>query len=165
MAAHSSILAWKIPWIEEPGRLPSMRSKRVGHDWATSLSLIQIINIANKAELPPDHALPQTWFLFQNMCYAIGNLLCPFPALADLPTLLSWRNLALSMWHFQGSWISVYFPIENAGLQKRLPLNCSAPKKVITRVLRKDLLMPVKALSQEARNLMSLLLCEQFLDL
>ena len=32
MAAHSSILAWKIPWIAEPGRLPSMGSQRVGHD-------------------------------------------------------------------------------------------------------------------------------------
>ena len=32
MATHSSILAWKIPWIEEPGRLPSMGSQRVGHD-------------------------------------------------------------------------------------------------------------------------------------
>ena len=32
MAAHSSILAWKIPWTVEPGRLPSMGSQRVGHD-------------------------------------------------------------------------------------------------------------------------------------
>jgi len=32
MTTHSSILAWKIPWIVEPGRLPSMRSQRVGHD-------------------------------------------------------------------------------------------------------------------------------------
>ena len=39
MATHSSILAWKIPWTEEPGRLQSMGSQRVGHDWATSLSL------------------------------------------------------------------------------------------------------------------------------
>ena len=39
MAPHSSILAWKIPWTEEPGRLESMRSLRVGLDWATSLSL------------------------------------------------------------------------------------------------------------------------------
>ena len=31
MAAHSSILAWKIPWMEEPGRLQSMGSQRVGH--------------------------------------------------------------------------------------------------------------------------------------
>ena len=32
MAIHSSILAWKIPWMEEPGRLQSMGSQRVGHD-------------------------------------------------------------------------------------------------------------------------------------
>ena len=39
MAAHSSTLAWKIPQMEESGRLQSMGSQRVGHDWATSLSL------------------------------------------------------------------------------------------------------------------------------
>ena len=38
---HSSILAWKIPWTEEPGRLQSMGSQRVGHDWATSLTHFQ----------------------------------------------------------------------------------------------------------------------------
>ena len=36
MATHSSTLVWKIPWAEEPGRLQSMGSQRVGHDWATS---------------------------------------------------------------------------------------------------------------------------------
>ena len=41
MGVHSSILAWKIPWTAEPGRLPSMGSQRVGHDWATSLSTHQ----------------------------------------------------------------------------------------------------------------------------
>ena len=39
MATHSSTLAWKIPRTEEPGRLQSIGSQRVGHDWATSLSL------------------------------------------------------------------------------------------------------------------------------
>ena len=39
MAIHSSTIAWKIPWTEELGRLQSMGSQRVGHDWATSLSL------------------------------------------------------------------------------------------------------------------------------
>ena len=38
--SHSSTLAWKIPWSEEPGGLQSMGSLRVGHDWATSLSCI-----------------------------------------------------------------------------------------------------------------------------
>ena len=37
IATHSSTLAWKIPWTEERGRLQSMGSQRVGHDWATSL--------------------------------------------------------------------------------------------------------------------------------
>ena len=39
MAPHSSTLAWKIPWMEEPHRLQSMGSVRVRHDWMTSLSL------------------------------------------------------------------------------------------------------------------------------
>ena len=37
MAIHSSTLTWRIPWKEEPGRLQSMGSQRVGHDWVTSL--------------------------------------------------------------------------------------------------------------------------------
>ena len=39
MATHSSTLTWKIPWTGEPGRLQSMGSRRVGHNWAASLSL------------------------------------------------------------------------------------------------------------------------------
>ena len=45
MATHSSTLAWRILWTEEPGRLESMGSQRVGHDWATSLSLYCILLI------------------------------------------------------------------------------------------------------------------------
>ena len=37
MATHSSILAWRIPWTEEPGRLQSMGSQRVRHDWTTNI--------------------------------------------------------------------------------------------------------------------------------
>ena len=44
MAPHSSTLAWKIPWMEEPGRLQSMRSLRVGHNWETSLSLFTFLH-------------------------------------------------------------------------------------------------------------------------
>ena len=42
MAPHSCTLAWKIPWMEEPDRLQSTGSLRVGHDWATSLSLFTL---------------------------------------------------------------------------------------------------------------------------
>ena len=41
MAAHSSILAWKIPWTVEPGRLPSRGSQRVGHNWARCPPFLQ----------------------------------------------------------------------------------------------------------------------------
>ena len=40
MTPHSSVLAWRIPWMAEPGRLQSMGSLRVGRDWATSLSCV-----------------------------------------------------------------------------------------------------------------------------
>ena len=42
MATHSSTLVWKIPWMEERSRLQSMGAQRVGHNWATSLSLSSI---------------------------------------------------------------------------------------------------------------------------
>ena len=48
MAPHSSTLAWKIPWMEEPGRLQFMGSLRVGHDWGTSLSLFTFMHWRRK---------------------------------------------------------------------------------------------------------------------
>ena len=43
-ASHSSTLAWKIPWMEQPGRLWSMGSQRVGHDWAASLISLSVLS-------------------------------------------------------------------------------------------------------------------------
>ena len=53
MAPDSSTLAWKIPWMEEPGRLQSMGSRRVGHDWATSLSLFTFMHWRRKWQPTP----------------------------------------------------------------------------------------------------------------
>ena len=53
MATHSSILAWKIPWTEEPGRVQSMGSRRVGHVWATSLSLFTLMHWRRKWQPTP----------------------------------------------------------------------------------------------------------------
>ena len=47
MATHSSTLAWEISWMEEPGRLQSMGSRRVGHERTTSLSLFTFIGEGN----------------------------------------------------------------------------------------------------------------------
>ena len=53
MATHSSTPAWKIPRTEEPGGLQSMVSLRVGHDWATSLSLFTFIHWRRKWQPTP----------------------------------------------------------------------------------------------------------------
>ena len=53
MAPHSSTLAWKIPWTEEPGGLQSMGSIGVGHDWATSLSLFTFMHWRRKWQPTP----------------------------------------------------------------------------------------------------------------
>ena len=53
MGPHSSTLAWKIPWTEEPGRLQSMGSRRVGHDWVTSLSLFTFMHWRRKWQPSP----------------------------------------------------------------------------------------------------------------
>ena len=53
MAPHSSTLAWKIPWTEEPGRPQSMGSLRVGHDGATSLSIFTFMHWRRKWQPTP----------------------------------------------------------------------------------------------------------------
>ena len=87
MATHSSILAWKIPWTEEPGRLQSMGSWRVGHDWVTSLSLFTFIHWRRKwlawripgtgerGGLPSmgSHRVGHDW---SDLAAAAANLLC-----------------------------------------------------------------------------------------
>ena len=46
VAAHSSVLAWRIPWTEEPSRLQSMGSQRVGHDWVTNTFFLSNVGSA-----------------------------------------------------------------------------------------------------------------------
>ena len=60
MATHSSTLAWKIPWIEEPGRLQSMGLQRTGHDWATLQASQSIIYKEHKQF---NDSNKKNWFL------------------------------------------------------------------------------------------------------
>ena len=53
MAPHSSTLAWKIPWTEEPGKLQSMGLPRVEHDWTTSLSIFTFMHWRRKWQPTP----------------------------------------------------------------------------------------------------------------
>ena len=67
MATHSSTLAWKIPWMEGPGRLQSMGSLGVGYDWVTSLSLFTFMHWRRKWQptlvfLPGESQGPGAWW-------------------------------------------------------------------------------------------------------
>ena len=53
IAPHSSTLAWRVPWMEEPGGQQSMGSLRVGHDWVTSLSLFTFMHWRRKWQPTP----------------------------------------------------------------------------------------------------------------
>ena len=75
MAPHSSTLAWKIPWMEEPGRLQSMGSLRVGHDLVTSLSLFTFMHWRRKWQ-PTPVFLPgesQGWGAGWAAVYGVAN--------------------------------------------------------------------------------------------
>ena len=61
MATHSNTLAWRIPWTEEPGRLQSMGSLRVRHDWATSLSLFTFMHWRRKLQPTPVFFPGESW--------------------------------------------------------------------------------------------------------
>ena len=66
MAIHSSTIAWKIPWTEEPGRLQSIESQRVRHTWATSLHCRQILtNLSHQRSL---------WLKLIRICLQCGRL-------------------------------------------------------------------------------------------
>ena len=60
MAPHSTTLAWKIPWMEEPGRLQSMGSLRVGHGWEASLSFFTFMHWRRKWQPTPEFLLGES---------------------------------------------------------------------------------------------------------
>ena len=65
MATHSSILAWRIPWTEEPGGLQSLGSQRVGHKWVSNTQTVTIIRSS-------------IWFICKMSCLLIVSYLLWF---------------------------------------------------------------------------------------
>ena len=74
MATHSSILAWEIPWTEEPGRLQSVESQRVGHDWATELNWTEL-SIHIEDPVLCAKSLPGESFSFIRSCEVVRSAL------------------------------------------------------------------------------------------
>ena len=60
MATHSSVLAWRIPGMGHPGGLPSMGSRRVGHDWSDSAAAALLLNMN---EFDESYLQTDNWFL------------------------------------------------------------------------------------------------------
>ena len=71
MATHSSTLARKIPWTEEPGRLQSMGSHRVGHDWSDLAAAAAAASDYHIGWQKIRHLLYSFWFLLDPWCYLI----------------------------------------------------------------------------------------------
>ena len=92
MATHSSTLAWKIPWTEELGRLQSMGSLRVRHDWATSLSLFTFMCWRRKWQ-PTPVLLPGESQGWGNLVGAIYGVEQSRTRLKRLSSNSSWERL------------------------------------------------------------------------
>ena len=69
LATHSRILAWRIPWTEEPGGLQSMGLQRVRHDWGTNSTDVPVNeNIGTWLEVAMEHRKPWTWLVTWAYC-------------------------------------------------------------------------------------------------
>ena len=97
MAPHSSTLAWKIPWMEEPGRLQSMGSGRVRRDWATSLSLFTFMHWRRKWQPTLAWRIPgmgEPGGRPSMGSHRVGHDLAAAAAVAPLLDSIVWRALA-----------------------------------------------------------------------
>ena len=127
MATHSSTLAWKIPWTEEPGRLQSIGLQRVGHDWATSLSFFTT-ELGSKNNNNDYHLLRTNYIMvpLQSAFFTSGPLHC---------TLTLPRFLLCSFYGWGMSGRSCYFTWLIPGGQppsvKFMPVSISQPPKLI----------------------------------
>ena len=93
MAPHSITLAWKTPWMEEPGGLPSLGSRRVRHDWVTSLSLFTFMHWRRKWQ-PTPVFLPG-----ESQGWGPGGL----PSMGSHRVRHNWSDLAYS--HHEGCFV------------------------------------------------------------
>ena len=98
MAAHSGILAWKIPWTEKPGGLQSMRSQRVGHDWSY---LAHSTYLHRPSPRVPENLTTERFCPTETLCW-IPFQTFPWPSGQPLSiTALAWVGKG----HSQSAWL------------------------------------------------------------
>ena len=126
MAPHSSTLAWKVPWTEEPGGLPSVGSHRVGHDWSDLAAAAGIVSyilfcnlivILNVFEAFSDnaHIHERSWFTVM---------------MVDQQCALGERVADVSLWQW-GKWAAVVWsPRVSASRGGRTHPGASSPRSL-----------------------------------
>ena len=108
MAPHSSTLAWKIPWMEDPGRLQSMGSLRGRHDWVTSLSLFTFMHWRRKWQATP--------VFLPGESQGRGSLVAAVYGAAQSQTRLKWLSSSktqgvASRWSILWHWVFPNLPV------------------------------------------------------
>ena len=85
LAAHSNILAWRISWMEEPGRLQSMASQRVGHDWPQKQQHTYMWGFLAAQMVKSLPAMQETWV------WSLGQVDPLEKGMATFSSILTWR--------------------------------------------------------------------------
>ena len=125
MAIHSSIVAWRIPWTEEPGGPQSMGSQRVGHDWITNTTTtedsnhwIHVVSWLGKSGRDTLKQLPS------NQLPASTNWYLPFPLSSPSPMLATAHDLLnLAFYRHQvRNGTTAAFKVNSRGIQDNLYL-------------------------------------------
>ena len=106
MATYSSILAWKIPRIEEPGGLQSIQLQRVRYNWAIKFSSVQLLSHVQLFVIPMDRSTPvlpvyhQLLESIQIHVHWVSDAIQPFHPLScpSLPTLNLFQHQGLFKW-------------------------------------------------------------------
>ena len=122
MATHSSILAWKIPWTEEPGWVQSMRLQRVRHDWATDTHTYTLINV-EKMFSRSTSKMPLTVTAFGERSWWGRPFLPSYPFQYNLDFLIIHMNCTFKMLHRDRWTVSlrlfyIYFPLRKERREK-----------------------------------------------
>ena len=101
LAIHSSTLAWKVPWTEEPGRLQSMGLQRIRHDWATSLSKWPFGGKAPAlifVQLDSHNNIYNITMLYTHVFYSFHSVLMKSLAVNNIIPLFYKRTLSIKDW-------------------------------------------------------------------
>ena len=126
MAIHSSILAWRIPWTVEPGRLQSIGSQRVRHDWATSLSLSWILIII----FPPSFSGRYQKHLENAKRIGIKKAISANISMGTA-FLLIYASYALAFWYGSTLVIAKEYTIGNAITVSHFPNICDKSENIV----------------------------------